>query len=131
VKQPVKHQIAIAGFRHGHAVSLLQKAQSHPRLAVVALCEENFEASLMPSHSLLPDYTSFQTMLEEVPCDIVGLGDIFSKRGEQAILALQKGRHVISDKPLCTSLEQLEIIAAIASQKKLSVAVMLGLRPGD
>lgn len=128
LNQPLKYRLAIAGFRHKHALGLLRKARLHPRITVTALCEENFEASLLPSHSLVPDYTSFQTMLEESECEIVGLGDIFSKRGEQAILALQKGRHVISDKPLCTSLEQLEIIAAIASQKKLSVGLTLGLR---
>jgi predicted dehydrogenase len=124
----VKYRIAFAGFRHGHALSLLRQAQSHPRLVVTALCEENLEASLMPENSLSPDYTSFQAMLDADQCDIVGLGDIFIKRGEQAIKALESGKHVLSDKPLCTSLEELEKIATLASKNKLCVGVMLGLR---
>jgi predicted dehydrogenase len=124
----MNHRIAIAGFRHGHIFSLLEHARVHPQLTVEALCEEDLPASLMPAQSLVPDYTSFEAMLEQADCDIVGLGDAYGKRGNQAIMALQHDKHVIADKPLCTSLEQLESIRSLATQKKLSVGLMLNLR---
>jgi len=126
----MKHRIAIAGFRHGHILSLLRHAQAHPQLIVTGLCEEDFQASLMQANSLEPDFTSFEVMLKQADCDIVGLGDAYGKRGDQAIKALEAGKHVIADKPLCTSLDQLDTIRALASEKQLSVGLMLDLREG-
>lgn len=124
----MSHRIAIAGFRHSHILSLLQRVRERPQLTVAALCEEDVSASFMAENGLVPDYTSFEAMLEHADCDIVALGDAYGKRGNQAIAALKHGKHVIADKPLCTSLEQLETIRSLAGEKKRSVGLMLNLR---
>jgi predicted dehydrogenase len=82
----------------------------------------------MPGKGLTPDFDSFEKLLAGVDCDIIALGGTYSQRGAQAIAALGAGRHVIADKPLCTSLEELEQIETLARENNLQVGLMLDLR---
>ena len=60
--------------------------------------------------------------------DIVAICDKYGERGATAIQALRAGKHIISDKPLCTSLEELEEIEKIVKQSNVKVGCMLDLR---
>ncbi|MFZ4776648.1 MAG: Gfo/Idh/MocA family protein [Terrimicrobiaceae bacterium] len=126
MKSPLR--IAIAGFRHAHIFDLLGRVEASPGLTLAAMCEENREESLMPSKNLKPSHTDFDAMLADVDCDIVALGDCYGKRGSQAIRALRAGRHVIADKPLCTSLDELDEIESLTREKNLCIGMMLDLR---
>lgn len=126
MKTPLR--IAIAGFRHAHIFDLLGRVEASPDLSLAATCEENFGASLMPSKNLKPSHTSFDAMLADADCDIVALGDCYGRRGSQAIRALRAGRHVIADKPLCTSLDELREIEALTREKNLRIGMMLDMR---
>jgi len=59
---------------------------------------------------------------------VVALGGCYGDRGEMAIRALQMGKHVIADKPLCTSLDELDRIEALAKQRHLTVSCMFTMR---
>jgi predicted dehydrogenase len=122
------YRIAIAGFRHPHIFDLYQRILDRADLQLVATCEEDIKASLLPGRDLRPDFDSFEQMIAQTDCDVIALGDVYGKRGAQAIAALEAGRHVIADKPLCTSLEELEKIKALSNQKGLCVGLMLDLR---
>lgn len=126
----MKLRFAFAGFRHGHIFSLLAGAQAHPSIEVVALCEEDeaTRAELVASGKLTPTHTSIATMLAEVESDVVVVGDYYGKRGRIVIDALKAGKHVISDKPLCTSLEELAEIETLAKEKNLQIGLQLDLR---
>ncbi len=67
-------------------------------------------------------------MLSEVECDVVAIGDYYGARGSLALKALEAGKHVIADKPLCTSLDELAAIEKLAAEKNLKVGCMLDLR---
>lgn len=121
-------RIAITGFRHGHIFDLLDDIRSCPRLALLAMCEENEEASLMPTKGLKPTHRNFSAMLDSLDCDIIAIGDCYGRRGAQVIQALRAGRHVIADKPLCTSLDELQEIELLAHENNLRVGMMLDLR---
>ncbi len=121
-------RIAIAGFRHAHIFDLHQRVINRPDVELVATCEENYESSLMPGKELRPDFDSFEKLLAETDCDVIALGDVYGKRGAQAIAALRAGKHIIADKPLCTSLEELDQIETLAREKGLHVGLMLDLR---
>lgn len=121
-------RISFAGFRHVHIFDLYQRALDHQRLKLAATCEENHTGSLMPAKGLKPSHADFDAMLASVDCDIVALGDCYGRRGSQAIRALRAGKHVIADKPLCTSLDELDEIEPLAREKNLRVGLMLDLR---
>ena len=128
-------RIVFAGLRHEHINALYLNAVKSPELEIAAICEEDPAAlktflSLFPDHRA-PVYSSLDKMLAEVPCDILATGDYYGKRGSVLIQALKSGKHVISDKPLCTSLAELDEIGKLACEKHLSVGCMLDLRTND
>lgn len=126
--QPLK--LAIVGFRHGHIGGQVNAAKELDNLELVATCEENAEArAALEAQDLgVPVYDSYEKLLAEVDCDIIGTGDYFAIRGQRAITALQQGKHVLSDKPLCTDLDELKTIKALSSEKNLQVGCQLDLR---
>lgn len=126
----MKLRFAFAGFRHGHIESLLAHAKAHPSIEVVALSEED-EATrnaIEAAGKIALTHSSHAAMLRETPCDVVAIGDVYGKRGALMIAALKAGKHVISDKPICTRLSELDEIEQLASQANLAIGCQLDLR---
>ena len=125
----MKRKIAFAGIRHSHIFSLYDKVLAHPGLELAAVCEEDAAASLLSSR---PDIrltdSNFDEMLRNTECDIVAIGDYYAKRGSLAIRALKAGKHVIADKPLCTSLAELDEIEQLVKSSECKVGCMYELR---
>lgn len=120
--------IAFIGFRHGHIGAVYQAAAASQLLEIVGVCEEH-----APTRELLGDtyaftHDNYDTMLTECSPDIVAIGDYFAIRGARAIAALEAGSHVISDKPLCTTLAELDRIEALSTSTGLSVYCQLDMR---
>ena len=110
----MKHKVAFVGFRHGHVESLYKRMAEDPQIEIVALCEENADAAAAVEKSGRHiTHTDYAEMLEEVDFDILCIGDYYGIRGERAIAGLKAGKHVISDKPLCTSLDELQKIRSL------------------
>ena len=59
-------------------------------------------------------HASYSAMLREVDCDVVACGEFYARRGAELIRALEAGKHVFGDKPLCTQLSELKHIEALA-----------------
>ena len=125
-----RHKIAFVGFRHGHIFDLYALACASPALEVVAACEEHAEtrAEILAKETAAITHDRIEQMLDEVDCDIVATGTYFADRGPVLIEALSRGKHVISDKPLCTGMADLDRIEALAGEKDLKVGCMLTLR---
>ncbi len=140
-------KIAFAGFRHGHIESLYHAANKHADLTVVAAAEddeatrtaliersnipttieESRRAELLANRIELTHHT-IDEIIEQVECDIIAIGDYYSRRGSMAIKALKAGKHVIADKPISTSLEELAEIEQLATANNLKVGCMFDLR---
>ena len=125
-----KFKVAFAGFRHGHIDSLLETMNASDDFDVVACCEEDeaTRRSLADKGTVAITHERFADVLENVPCDVIAIGDYYAKRGSIAIQALKAGRHVIADKPLCTDLGELDEIRSLAKARALCVGCMLDLR---
>jgi predicted dehydrogenase len=126
----MKLKFAFAGFRHYHIFELVEALKDHEQAEIVATCEEDGAAreAVARDKGLEVTHESIEKMLAEVECDVVAIGDYYGKRGQIAIQALEAGKHVIADKPLCTSLEELDRIETLAGQKKLVVGCQLNMR---
>lgn len=126
----MKLRIAFVGFRHGHVFEMVAAAEASPHLEVVARCEEDpaTREKLKVEGKIEITHTCYDQMLAEVPCDIIATGAVYGERGAILIKALKAGKHIISDKPLCTRLEELEEIEALAKSKGLQVGLQLSLR---
>lgn len=121
--------VAFAGLRHGHIYSLYNEVKAHPELTVLGAWEEMAEAAEAAKEIITePFYESYEALLADPAVDIVAIGDYYGIRGARVLQALKAGKAVITDKPLCTSLEELAEIEAISREKDLPVGIQLELR---
>ena len=123
-------KIAIIGCRHGHIFSLYQLIKESDRAEFAGAYEADEAARLAAeaNQGMVFPYHSVEEILADETVDAVAIGDYYGIRGAHAIAALKAGKHVIADKPLCTSLAELDEIERLAAEGGLSVGVMLDLR---
>jgi predicted dehydrogenase len=109
-------------------MSLLSRVQQRPDCEVAGMWENDAPTREQLAGKPGFDFTheSFQELLES-DCTIVAIGDAYARRGALAIEALKAGKHVISDKPICTRLEELDELLALAAAKNLKVGCQLDL----
>jgi predicted dehydrogenase len=60
--------------------------------------------------------------------DFLFVGDYYGRRGSIVARALEAGKHVLVDKPVCTSLAEYRRIEALARRGRLAVGCQLSLR---
>jgi len=123
-------KIGFAGFRHGHIFGLYGVAENNPDVEIVAAWEENDDAkkAAIEKKNVNFNCDTYEEILNNPDIDIVAIGDYYGRRGELAIKALKAGKHVIADKPLCTSLKELKEIKKLVKKTGLKVGLMLDLR---
>ena len=121
-------KIVFNGFRHGHVNGLYKAAKACADIEIIGCYEPNEAARTVASATLGADIVgdAYAEMMENA--DIVAIGGRYGERGAAIIEALNAGKHVISDKPICTSMEELAEICRLSEEKKLSVICMLDLR---
>lgn len=126
-KMPIR--FAFAGFRHGHVFGLYDKVFADRRAEIVAAAEFDPETCgklAAEGHVHVTD--SREDSLFEKSFDVLAVGDAYSNHGRLALRALRSGRHVITDKPLCTTLKEFDEIRHLAAEKKLCIGCILDLR---
>jgi len=123
-------KMAFAGFRHGHIMGLYSRARERDDIEVVAAADEHRPTweKLSADGTVAMTHNSYERMLSDVEFDILAVGEYYGGRGGLAIRALESGRHVIVDKPLCTRLAELDRIVELAEDAGLSVGCMLTMR---
>jgi predicted dehydrogenase len=123
-------KLAFLGFRHNHVMGLYQSAKAHPDVQVVAAAEDHGETieQLSREGKVQLTHRDWREVIERVPCDAVAVGDYFARRGEIIVAALEAGKQVISDKPICTRLEELDRIEQLAKKSHRVVSAQLDLR---
>ena len=124
-------RIAFAGFRHGHIYALYNQCLAASDIVEIAGAWEEdgaARAAAEKDHGVVFDGRSFDDLLADPTVDIIAVGDYYGRRGELCIRALEAGKHVIADKPICTDLGELELIESLAEKKGLKVGCMLSLR---
>lgn len=126
-------KFALCGFRHEHAGNLVSQIRQLPGAELVAVCEEQPDACrpIIEKCGVQVTHQSLDQMLADTEFDVLALSDLFVKRGGQAIKGLKAGRHIWSDKPLCTSLEELDEIRSLTKIHGRSVSLLLQLRQKD
>lgn len=123
-------RIAFVGFRHPHIEDMYRRCLERDDVEVVACCEPDAATRLVlfEGGRVRVTHDSPRQLLSDVDCDIVAVGDCYARRGRILLDALEAGKHVISDKPLCTSLAELDRIEAAARVRGLLVGCMLDMR---
>ena len=105
--------------------------QANSRCQVVCLCDVNDEKlrEVGSRHPGIPLTTSPRELLENPEVDIVSIASYDDSHRDQIIRALEHGKHVFVEKPLClTRQEYYEIEAALAERPTLHLSSNLILR---
>lgn len=122
-------KIAFAGFRHGHIHVLYEMAKNHKDYEIVGSFEELESArNVATEKGVTFNYPTYKAVLDDANVEVIAIGSAYGDRGQMAIKALKAGKHVICDKPLCTSLEELDEIEKLATEKGLTVSCMFTMR---
>lgn len=117
-------QVAVLGAAHPHIGEALEEIAWRDDVALVAASEPD---AAMRERFLggvsAPVYTSHTELLERHKIDVAVVSGIYAQRSEAVLTALAAGAHVFADKPLCTTLEQLDQIgtAFAASDRRLGL----------
>lgn len=122
--------LAFAGFRHSHIYGLFNSAKNSERVKITGCFENYLPAKTDAKEALDTDfnYNSYDEIINDSSVEAIAIGDCYGNRGNLAIEALKGGKHIILDKPICTSLEELDEIERISKEKNLKVCCMLDLR---
>jgi len=111
--------VAFAGLRHAHIFDLYEMIKVHEDFSVVGGFEADENARQTAIEKGIPcTYQSYEKLISDERVETIILGGCYADRGQMAILALQAGKHVMADKPLCTSLTELDEIERLAKEKK-------------
>lgn len=122
-------KVAILGAAHQHVDYALAEVEHREELELVAVAEadETLRRRFLPGIEA-PSYRSAQELLAEHDVDVALVAGIYSQRAEAAVAALRAGAHVLADKPLCTSLEQLAQVRAAAKEAQRHVSIVFEKR---
>ncbi len=121
-------KLGFAGFRHGHIFALYNAINEKDGICTVASCEENAESrKAAEEKGVVMTHETYEDMLNDDTIDAIAIGVCYGERGALAIKALRAGKHIIADKPLCTSIDEISEIKRLSSQKNLKVGIMLDL----
>jgi len=121
--------VAFAGYRHGHIFELWNRAADHPEVHILGSWEEDAATREdCEKRGVIFNYKNYSDILADDNVNLVAIGDYYGRRGSLAIEALKAGKHVIADKPICTSLDELDEIERLSKEKGLVVHSMFSLR---
>lgn len=120
-------RVAVSGFKHGHICTVIDQVKANPELEIVAATEEYPQKykDYIDATGVQITHADWRKMIDDVDFDVLIIGDAYAQRGAQVIRALEAGKHILTDKPLCCSLEELEQIRRLGQSKRRSVIVGL------
>lgn len=127
--QPLR--IAIVGMET-HPGQIISVAGQAGDLEIVALADERGNHAKRATD--YPDWVLYESgdyerMFDEQRPDIVAVACRHSEKWRPIVAAIQRGMHVMADKPLCTEPEQLEAIeTARRSQPQVHIGLLMTLR---
>ena len=92
----------------------------NPYTRLEALCDINQEGLLKTAADICVEktYTDYEEMLEKGGLDIVMIGTPMQYHAEQAIMALKRDKHVLSEVPATVSMEESRALVAAAKRSR-------------
>ncbi len=112
----------VNGIPKVEGCSLVAVARSYPDEAIEKLKDT---PAWNPDTRVFDDY---RKMLDETNPDIAAVFAPYAHNGQVSIEAVRRGCHVISEKPLASTLEDLDTLRAERDRAKVRVTAMLAMR---
>jgi len=124
-------RVALVGFRHGHMTSFVSAIRNLDYCEIAGVVEESDDdLSILQRTELERTHPTFDNLLADEQFDVVATAEYYARRGSVIIKALQAGKHVVTDKPLCTTIEELREIKRLCDETGVEVSMQLSMRFG-
>lgn len=123
-------RIAIIGAAHPHVDYVLDELTRADRAAFELVGVQDSDPAVAEHHAArfgVPAFDRAEDLLAE-GVDVAVIAGVYGARGADAVAALRAGAHVLADKPLCTSLAELDEIEAVAAEVDRTVNLLLEKR---
>lgn len=122
-------KVAILGAAHQHVDYALTEVAHRDELELVGASEPDPDLRARFLGDLeVPLYETAEELLAAHDVDVALIAGIYSSRAAATVAALEAGAHVLADKPLCTSLEQLARIRDAAARSGCHVSIVFEKR---
>lgn len=122
-------RLAVAGLQHGHILSVMRYVSTHPGFELVAIAERDTDLARRTGEQWqLPVYAHIDDLLANEEVDAVALAPVNSEKGPLIAHCLRQGLHVLVDKPLVTTEEQLADVREALETSGRILSLMLTLR---
>ncbi|MDR2103520.1 MAG: Gfo/Idh/MocA family oxidoreductase [Treponema sp.] len=101
--------------------------REHPLAEPVGICDFNREKAVQVAerYGIPAVYTSAEEMLRECPCDAVSIVTPDHLHADLAVACAEAGRHMLIEKPLATSRDDVHRIVDAANRNRVRVMVDL------
>lgn len=123
-------KVAILGAAHAHVDYALQEVAHRQDLELVGAAESDpqMREQFLGEVRGVPVLEHVEDLVGAVDFDVALVAGVYSERAGAVLAALDAGAHVLADKPLCTSLEDLDRIEAAAHRTGKHVSVVFEKR---
>src|SRR5688500_1301524 len=103
-------RVGVIGLGVGEAHA--EAYASHPDCVLVALCDNDGDrlAALASRYPQARAIADAEELLKDPDIDVVSIASYDDAHAAQATTALEYGKHVFVEKPLCRSLDELELL---------------------
>lgn len=131
VRLPRKVRLALLEME-GHVGEVIKPLPSLPDMEVVAIAHPDAAAAQKqmrnPRLAGAKYFAEWRRMLDETKADVVSVCTPNGTRAAAIIACLERGMHVIAEKPLALNRKDLERIRTLAQAKQVKVSTLLPMR---
>jgi predicted dehydrogenase len=121
-------RLGIAGVQHPHVEYVFAELARRADVRLVAISERDpVSRAECADRFGVPTCTDHRELFGH-DLDVVAVADEYGRRGRVVIDCLRAGAHVLADKPLCTSLDDLDEIETVWRGSGRELSVMLEKR---
>lgn len=101
--------LAVAGLAHPHVETILAEAEHRREVELVGIADPDpgIRTDRAARHGV-PVYVDHRDLLTDLHPDVLGVAAVNADRAQLVADGIAAGCHVIADKPLCTTLADLE-----------------------
>ena len=121
-------RVAVSGCGKAGMAQLHWYAR-HPNCEIVALYDpDESKAKACAAQYGAPALPSWEALANNTQADLISLCGPESARCQQALVALENGRHVLCEKPLANSLDECDAMIAAVGRHQVSLLAFFNMR---
>lgn len=119
-------RFAVAGLKHFHILEFIKGMKQLPGSQFTGFFDDDPQLrDYYGKEFEVPAFDSIRALVESMSPEVVGVAEANGRKGPVICELLERGCHVLADKPLVTSFEHLDQVEAAADRASRQLGLML------